>query len=59
MCDIHNVESAQTNDGLDVVYDNMDTLTSELVRIYFNTYLIANPITKYTTLVLRIQHMRM
>ena len=38
MCDIHNVESAQRNDGLDVVYDNMDTLISVLVRIYFITY---------------------
>ena len=33
MCDIQNVESAQTNDGHDVAYDNIDTVTSELVRI--------------------------
>ena len=59
MRNIQNVESARTNDGLNVAYNNMDTTTSELVRLLLNTYKNTNTITKYKILVPRIQHMRM
>ena len=38
MSNRNNGESPGTNEGLEVVHDNMNTLTTENVRIYLNTY---------------------
>jgi hypothetical protein len=44
----NNGESPGTIDGLEVEHVNMNTLTTENVRIYLNTYWNTNPSTKYT-----------